>query len=103
MLQERFRTIDWPTVFFKIDTKGDKSRGAGNLFQYFTKRTEKAPLLCRRRLGPCSNRQVCPRSPARGRRRKKSGGLRSTSPLKIAKARIRLARRRLRSTENRLS
>ncbi len=34
-----------PTVFLKIDTKGDRTRGAGNLFQYFTTRTEKAPLL----------------------------------------------------------
>ncbi len=38
-----------------------------------------------------------------GGRRKNSDGLRTTSPLKILKARIRLARRRLRTSEKRLS
>ncbi len=71
----------------KIYTEGDKTRCAGSLLQYITARTEKAPLLRRRRLGPCSNQQMCPRSPARGGRRKKSGGLGSISPLKILKAR----------------
>ncbi len=56
VLQERFRTIDGPTVFFNIDTEGDKTRGAGNLFQYFMTRTEKAPLLRRRQLDTCSYR-----------------------------------------------
>ncbi len=42
--------------FLKIDTEVVKTRGDGNLFQYFTTQTEKAPLLRRRRLGPCSNR-----------------------------------------------
>ncbi len=52
LLQERFRTTDGPlTVLLKIDTEGDKTRCAGNLFQYFTIWTEKAPLLRRRRLG----------------------------------------------------
>ncbi len=73
--------------FLKIDTEGDKTRGAGS----------------RRRLGPCSNLKVCPLSPAWGGRRKKSDGLRSTSPLKILEARMRSARRRLRSSEKRLS
>ncbi len=36
--------------FSKIDAAGDKTRGAGDLFQYFTTRTENAPLL-----GPCSD------------------------------------------------
>ncbi len=42
-------------VFFKTDTEGDKPRGTGNLFQYFTTRTGNAPFLRRRRLVPCSN------------------------------------------------
>ncbi len=37
--------------FLKIDTEGDKARCAGSLFQNLTIRTEKAPLLCRKRLG----------------------------------------------------
>ncbi len=45
----------------------------------FTIRTEKAPFLRQRRLGPCSSRQVCPRRPARGGRRRNSEGLRTTS------------------------
>ncbi len=48
VLQERFWSIDGPTVFLKIHNEGDKTRGAGNLFQYFTTRTEKASLLRRR-------------------------------------------------------
>ncbi len=36
VLQGRFRTIDVPTVFLKIDTEGDKTRCAGSLFQNFT-------------------------------------------------------------------
>ncbi len=80
-------------LFFRIDAEGDQTRCAGSLFQYFTTRTEKAPLLRRRRLGPWSNRQVCPRSPARGGRRKKSDGLRSIS----------LLRKILLSSEKRLS
>ncbi len=55
VLQERFRTNDGPTVFLKIETEGAKTRCAGRLLQNFTIRTEKAPLLRRRRLGPCSN------------------------------------------------
>ncbi len=31
VLQGRFRTIDGPTVFLKIDTEGDKTRCAGSL------------------------------------------------------------------------
>ncbi len=89
--------------FLRLDTEGGKTRCAGSVLQYFTTRTEKAPLLRRRRLGPCSNWLLCPRSPARDGRRKKSDGLRSTSPLKILKARMRSARRRLRSIEKRLS
>ncbi len=89
VLQGRFRT--------KMETEGAKTRCAGSLFQYFTTRTEKAPLLRRRRLGPCSNRYAYPRRPARGGRRKNSDGLRSTFSLKILKARMRSARRRLRS------
>ncbi len=50
VLQGRFRTIDGPTVFLKIDTEGDKTRCAGSLFQNVTTRTKKAPLLRRRRL-----------------------------------------------------
>ncbi len=65
------------------------------MFQYFTTRTENALLLRRKRLGPSSNLQVGPVSPARGGRRKKSDGLRSTSSLRILKARM----RRLRSSE----
>ncbi len=65
-------------LFFE-DTEDDKISGAGNLFQYFTTRTEKAPPLRRRRIGPCSHWQVYRRSPARGGRRKKSDGLRSPS------------------------
>ncbi len=34
--------------FLKINTGGNKTRGAGNLFQHFTTRTENAPLLRRR-------------------------------------------------------
>ncbi len=40
--------------FLKIDTEGDKTRCVGSLFQKFTARTEKAPLLRRRWHGPCS-------------------------------------------------
>ncbi len=69
--------------FLKIDTEGDKTKCAGSLFQYFTTQTENAPLLRRRRLGPSSNRYVCPHCPARGGRRKNSGWLRSTSPMCI--------------------
>ncbi len=43
-------TIDGPTVFLKLDTEGDNTRGADNLFHYFTTRKEKV------RLGPYSNR-----------------------------------------------
>ncbi len=75
--------------FLKKDTEGDKIRRAGSLFQNFTIRTEKAPLLHRRS--------------ARGGRRKNSDRLKSTSALKILKARMRSARRRLRSSEKRLS
>ncbi len=89
--------------FLKIETEGAMTRCAGSLFLYFTTRAEKAQLLRRRRLGLCSNRYACPRRPARGGRRKNSAGLRSTSPLKILKARMRSARRRLRSSEKRLS
>ncbi len=103
VLHEKFRTIDCPTVFLKIDTDGDKTRRAGSPFQYFRTRTEKAPLLRQRRLGLWSNLYLCARSPARGGWRKKSDGLRSTSPLKILKARMRSARRCLRSCEKRLS
>ncbi len=88
--------------FLKMDTEGDKARCARSLFQYFTTRTEQAPLLHRRQLGPCSNRLVCPRSPARGGRRKNSDLLRSTVPSKILNAKMRSARRRLRSNEKRL-
>ncbi len=56
VLQGRFRTNDGPTVFLKIDTEGEKTRCAGSLFQKFTIRTEKAPLISRGRLVPCSNR-----------------------------------------------
>ncbi len=56
VLQEKIPTVDGPTVNLKIDTEGDKTRGVGSLFQYFTTRIEKAPFLRRRRLGSCSNR-----------------------------------------------
>ncbi len=75
------------------------TRDAGNLFQYFTTHTENAPHLHRRRLGSCSIPQVCPLSPARGGRRKRSDGLRSTSRLKILKVRMMSARMQLRSSE----
>ncbi len=53
--QKIFRTVDGPTVFFLYtDNEGDKTRGAGNLFQYLTSRTENTPLLHRRRLDPCN-------------------------------------------------
>ncbi len=42
-LQDTFLTIDGPTVFFKIDTEDDKTRGGGNL----ATQTENAPLLHR--------------------------------------------------------
>ncbi len=32
VLQERFRTIDVPNVFLKIDTENDKTTDAGNRF-----------------------------------------------------------------------
>ncbi len=38
VLQGRFRTIDGPTLFLKIDTEGDKTRSEGIRFQIFTKR-----------------------------------------------------------------
>ncbi len=56
-------------VFLEIDTEIGKTKGAGNPFQYFTTRTEKAPLLRTRRPGPRSNRKVRPRGLARGGRR----------------------------------
>ncbi len=40
--------------FLNADTEGDMTRSASNLSQYSTTRTENAPLLCRRRFGPCS-------------------------------------------------
>ncbi len=40
--------------FFKTNTEGDMTRGTSNLSQFFMTRTENAPLLHRRRLGPCS-------------------------------------------------
>ncbi len=97
--QNGFRTLDRPTVFFK----DDKTRAAGNPSQHFTTRTENAPILHRRRFGPCSNLKICSLSPARYERRKKSDGQRSTSPLNILKAKMRSARRRLYSIEKRLS
>ncbi len=42
-------------MFFKDNNEGDMTRGVGNVFQYLTTRTENAPLLRRRRFGPCSN------------------------------------------------
>ncbi len=50
VLQGRFRTIDSPTIFLKIDTEDDKTRCAGSLFQNLTIRTVKAPRLRVRRL-----------------------------------------------------
>ncbi len=38
VFQERFRTIEDPTVPLTTDTEGDMTRDAGNLFQYFAKR-----------------------------------------------------------------
>ncbi len=38
----------WKTVQL-ADTDGDMTRGVGNPFQYFTTRTENAPILRRRR------------------------------------------------------
>ncbi len=35
-LQGRFRTIDGPTVFLKIEKEGAKTGCAGSLFQNFT-------------------------------------------------------------------
>ncbi len=56
----RFYTADFGPMtvkqFLKIDTEGDKTRCEGSLFQNFTIRTQKAPPLRQRRLGPCSNR-----------------------------------------------
>ncbi len=67
--------------------------------KYFGPRTHRnAPLL-----GPCCNLYVCPLSPDRGGWRKQSDGLRSTLPLKILKTRMRSGRRRLCSSEKRLS
>ncbi len=56
VLQGRFRTNDGPTVFWKKETEDAKTRCAGSLLQDFTIQTEKAPLLRRSRLGPCSDR-----------------------------------------------
>ncbi len=42
-------------LFFKDNNEGDMTRGVGNLFQYLTTRRGNAPLLRRRRFGPCSN------------------------------------------------
>ncbi len=56
LLQGRFLINDGPAVFLKIETEDAKARCAGSLFQNFTIRTEKAQLLRRRQLGPCSNR-----------------------------------------------
>ncbi len=78
--------------FLEIGTEGAKTKCAGSLFQDFTIRTEEAPFLRRRRLGPSINRDVGPRRPARGGGRKNSDGLRATSSLKILKARMRSAR-----------
>ncbi len=79
--------------FLKTDTEGDNTRGAGNLFQYLTTRTENASLVRQKRLGHCSY----PLSPARGEQRKKSDGLRSITPLIILKARMRRPRSREKS------
>ncbi len=81
------------------DTESDIAIDAGNLFRYFMVRT----ILHRRRPGPCSILWMCPLSPARRGQRKKSDGLRSTSLMKILKATMRSIRRRLRSSEIRLS
>ncbi len=47
VMQGRFRTNDDPTVILKIETEGAETRCAGSLFQNFTIRAEKAPLLHR--------------------------------------------------------
>ncbi len=52
--QVRFQTIGAPAVLLKTNTEGDMTRGAGNLFQYFTPQTEIAPLFRRRWLNICS-------------------------------------------------
>ncbi len=70
--------------FLKIDTDSDKT--SISVFH------NTIAVICR-----------CALSPARGGRRKKSDRLRSTSPVKILKARMKSARRRLRSSEKRLS
>ncbi len=53
-LYRRFRKDNGPLTvqlfFLKIDTEGDKTRGAGDVVQYFRTRSENAPLL-----GPCSD------------------------------------------------
>ncbi len=86
-------------LVLEIDTEVDKARGAGSLLQYFTTRTEMAPLLREDGLVLAA----IGRFALVGGRWKKSDGLRSTSPLKMLKARMRPARRRLRSSEKRLS
>ncbi len=42
-------------LFLKVDTEGDKTRGASNLYQYFTTRAKKATILRRRWLSPGSD------------------------------------------------
>ncbi len=59
------------TIEGPVDTEDYRTRGTGNLFQFFTTSTENAPLLRRRRLGPCSNLPVCPLSPRRNLQRTK--------------------------------
>ncbi len=57
-LHKCFRKDNGPMTvilfFLKTDTEVDKTRGAGNLIQYFTTSAENAPPLRRRRLGPYS-------------------------------------------------
>ncbi len=55
MLQERFRTMDGPTMFFKTETEGGLTKEVGHLVQYLMTRTETAKLFRRRRPDPCSN------------------------------------------------
>ncbi len=49
----RLWRFNW--FFLKVNAERDISRGACNLFQYFTTRTANALLFHRRQFGPCSN------------------------------------------------
>ncbi len=52
-------------LLLKTSTESEMTLDVGNLFQYFTRRTEHAAFLRRRQLGLCSILSVCTLRPVR--------------------------------------